>query len=194
MLRGLKHPKRHLEGSGDAHTHTQEGRCRKSQMPSQYHSRKSTWRALERKWGSGMQHKAGRGSWGTAQPLPCPGDSWEHPKLGCDHGALALTSRESRMCPRGQTAASVPLLAIPRFGSVSLAVGEQSCRAQLGKSQQLLPSKGCFPALLVAILPRCWWGDPCECLVFAVCSSQISVCSVPAAILWWYRQHLNIPN
>lgn len=75
-----------------------------------------------------------------------------------------------------------------------LAVGEQSCRAQLGKSQQLLPSKGCFPALLVAILPRCWWGDPCECLVFAVCSSQSSVCSVPAAILWWYRQHLNIPN
>lgn len=119
MLRGLKHPKRHLEGSGDAHTHTQEGRCRKSQMPSQYHSRKSTWRALERKWGSGMQHKAGRGSWGTAQPLPCPGDSWEHPKLGCDHGALPLTSRESRMCPRGQIAASVPLLAIPRFGSVS---------------------------------------------------------------------------
>lgn len=43
MLRGLKHPKRLW---GCTHSHTQEGRCRKSQMPSQYHSRTSTQRAV----------------------------------------------------------------------------------------------------------------------------------------------------
>lgn len=66
-----------------------------------------------------------------------------------------------------------PSHALEAFPSV---MGEQSCRPSQGKSQQLLPSKGCFPALLVAVLPQCWWGDLSKCLVFPVCSSQSSVC------------------
>lgn len=167
MLRGLKHPKRHLEGSEGAHTHTHEGKCGKSQMPSQHHSRESTWRALlGGPAAQGCSTRQAEAPGAQPQPLPCPRDSWEHQEQGCGHGALALTSRAIWMCPGGQAAASVPLLAIPRFGSVSRGVGEQSCRSSRGKSQQLLPSKGCFPALLVALLPRCWWGDRSECLVF----------------------------
>lgn len=114
------------------HTHrTQEGGCRKSQMPSQYRARKSAQRALL--GGPGAQGCSTRqAEVPGAQPqlLPCPGDSWEHQEQGCGHGALALTSRETQMCPGGQAAASVPLPAIPRFGSFSLGVREQSCRAQ----------------------------------------------------------------
>lgn len=46
--------------------------------------------------------------------------------------------------------------------------------------------------LRAVFLPCLWQFCPelvgrSECLVFAVCSSQSSVCSLPAAILWWYQ-------
>lgn len=158
---------------GCTHTHTKGGvgkaKCHLSTTPERA-PRGLCWEDLE------LSTRQAEAPGAQPQPLPCLGDSWEHREQGCGHGALALTSREIRMCPGGQAAASVTLLAIPRFGSVSLGVGEQSCRPRRGKSQQLLPSKGCFPALLVAVLPWCWWGDPSECLVFPVCSSPSSVC------------------
>lgn len=130
------------------------------------------------------------------QPLLCPGDSWEHQEQGSwghGHGALAFEQRNPAVS-RGTSSSLCPtLLAIPCFGSVSLGVS-RAAGPSWGRSQQLLPSEGCFAALLVAVLPRCWWGDPSECLVFAVCSSQSSVCSVPPAILCCYQQHLNLPN
>lgn len=102
ILGGLKHPKRHLEGYGGAHTHTHEGRCRKNRMPSQYHSSKGTQRALLGGPGAqGFSTRQAEAPGAQPQPLPCLGDSWEHQERGCGHGALALTSREIRMCPRG---------------------------------------------------------------------------------------------
>lgn len=51
-------------------------------MPSQYHSRKSTWRALLGGPGAqGCSTRQAEAPGAQPQPLPCPGDSWEHPKL-----------------------------------------------------------------------------------------------------------------
>lgn len=69
-----------------------------------------------------------------------------------------------------------PSHALEAFPSV---LGEQSCRPSQGKSQQLLPSKDCFPALLVAVLPQCWWGDLSEW--FFQSAPAKAVCAVPAA-------------
>lgn len=49
-------------------------------MPSQYHSRKSTQRALL--GGPGAQHKAGRSSWGTATAASMPGGFLGTPGAG----------------------------------------------------------------------------------------------------------------
>lgn len=126
------------------HTHTREG---KSQMPSQYHSRKSTWRALLGAPGAqGCSTGQAEAPGAQPQPLPCLGDSWEHPEQGCGHGALALTSRETQMCPGGRAAASVPLLAVPRFGSVSLRVRAE-LQAQPGEPAPASSFQGLFSCL-----------------------------------------------
>lgn len=179
---------------GCTHTHTHKGRCRKSQMPSQYHSRRSTRRALlgglgaqgcstsrRRLLGHRHCHFHAWGIPGTSRAGLWPRGSGFHKQRNPD----VSQETSSSLCPT----AGHPTLwkRFPR-GQRRAAGPSQ------GKSQQLLPSKGCFPALLVAVLPWCWWGDPSECLVFPVCPWQSSVCSVPAALLCWYRWHPNLPN
>lgn len=84
---------------------------------------------------------------------------------------------------QGMSSSLCPTLAIPRFGNVSLGVREQSCRPSWGKSQQLLPSKGCFPALLVAVLPRCWWGTLPSVWFFqpAPAKAACALCQLPSS-------------
>lgn len=100
-------------------------------------------------WGLRDAAQAGGGSWGTGTATSMPGGFLGHPEQGCGHGALAFTSRGTQMCPRRQAAASVPLLAIPRFGSVSLGVrGELQGPARGNHSSSFLPR---------AVFLLCWW-------------------------------------
>lgn len=174
ILRGLKHPKRHLEGSGSAHTHTHthmkggvgKGKCHLSTTPERA-PRGLCWEDLElRQRLLGHSHSLfhARGIPGNSRSRAVATELW-------------LSQAEKSGCVPGDKQQPLshcwPSYALEAFPSV---LGEQSCRPSQGKSQQLLPSKGCFPALLVAVLPQCWWGDLSECLVFPVCSSQSSVC------------------
>lgn len=116
------------------------------------------------------------------QPLPCPGDSWEHREQGCGHGALALTSREIRMCPGGQAAASVALLAIPRFGSVSPWFRRAELQAQAGEIpaapsfQRLFSCPACGSSALVLV------GGPFRVFGFSslLQPKQCVLCQLPS--------------
>lgn len=156
MLRGLKHPKRHVEGSGAALTLTQEGRCGKNQMPLSTTPERAPgglcWQDLGlRDAAQGRQGLLGH-SHSLLHAQGIPGNSrseavatelWlsQAEKLGCVPG--------DKQQPLSHSAGHPTLW--KHFPWC-----QHSCRAQLGKPQQLLPSKGCFPALLVAVLPRCW--------------------------------------
>lgn len=165
MLRGLKYPKRHLEGSG-LHTRIHvEGSGLQGKPDAGLGStpEKNTWRALgllERKTrGLGTQCKAGGSSWGALKATPAPCRVCTHPgglsSLGTPGVGLRLQGSQQSQKQRnpdesrGEAAASALLLASPRFGSISLSigsykgVGEWSHRGRTGSwgtSQQLLPS------------------------------------------------------
>lgn len=106
---------------------------------------------------------------------------------------LWLSSRETRLCPGGQAAASVPLC-WPSHAWEAFPRCQQSCRAQLGEITAAPSFQGLFSCPACGSSAQVLLGDPSECLVSAVCSSQSSVCSVPAAILCCCQQHLNLPN
>lgn len=95
-------------GCTHSHTHMKGGvgkaKCHLSTTPERA-PRGLCWEDLE------LSTRQAEAPGAQPQPLPCPGDSWEHREQGCGHGALALTSRGIRMCPGGQAAASVALLA-----------------------------------------------------------------------------------
>lgn len=101
MLRGLKHPKSHLEGSGDADTHShRKGGVGKTKCHSVPLQKEHLEGSVGRTWSSGMQHKAGRGSWGTATASSMPRGFLGTPGVGLwpwGSGSQA----ETRLCPRG---------------------------------------------------------------------------------------------
>lgn len=194
MLRGLKHPKSHLEGSGGAHTHSHRkggvGETKCHSVPLQKEHLEGSVGGTR---GSGMQHKTGRGSWGTATASSVPRGFLGTPGAGLWPWGSGSQAEKPGCVPGDEQQPLSRSAGHPTLWKLSLGVS-RAAGPSWGRSQQLLPSKGCFPALLVAVLPRCCWGDPSECLVSAVCSSQSSVCSVPAAILCCCQQHLNLPN
>lgn len=136
--------------------------------------------SVGRTQGSGMQHKAGRGSWGTATASSMPRGFLGTPGAGLWPWGSGSQAEKPGCVPGDEQQPLSHSAGHPTLWKLSLGVS-RAAGPSWGRSQQLLPPKGCFPALLVAVLPRCCWGDPSECLVSAVCSSQSSVCSVPAA-------------
>lgn len=60
-------------------------------------------------------------------------------------------------------------------------------QAQLGEITAAPSFQGLFSCPACGSSAPVLVGNPSECLVFPACSSQSSVCSVPAAILWCYQ-------
>lgn len=92
------------------------------------------------------------------------------------------------MRPGGQAAASVPLLAIPRFGSISLSAGRAELQAQPGEISAAPSFQGLFSCPACGSSAPVLVGGPFQVFGFSslLQPKQCVLCQLPA-ILWCYR-------
>lgn len=165
---------------GCRHSLTQEGRCRKNQMPLSTTPEGAPgglcWEDLElRDAAQGRQRLLGH-SHSLFHAQGIPGNT----RSGAVAMGLWFSSRNPAVSQGMSSSLCPTLLAIPRFGSFPLVSAELQGPAGEDHSSSFLP-RAVFLPCLWQFCPGAGGGDPSECLVSAVCSSQSSVCSVPAA-------------
>lgn len=131
-----------------------------------------------------MQHKAGRGSWGTATASPMPGGFLGTPGAGLWPWGSGSLAEKPGCVPGDEQQPLSHCAGHPTLWKLSLGVS-RAAGLSWGRSQQLLPPKGCFPALpcLWQFCPGAAGGIPLSvwCLQSAPAKAVCALCQLPAA-------------